>query len=226
MSLRRRFWAGARACGAIALRPFVHQPASPLFPAIFYGTFAVGFLAWNLLAERPPFWAWFVLPAVGILLWTLIEYALHSQFFHDPPARLRWMAVSHGSHHEEPDDPTRIVARLAFSFPIAAFLFPLLSLILWSAQWAALVMVGLILGYLSYEVIHFSIHRAPRIRRLLKPLASHHLHHHYADPTRCFGVTTRLWDWVFRTGRRHRVVVTPIVEPGVSSRPGNAAVGG
>jgi sterol desaturase/sphingolipid hydroxylase (fatty acid hydroxylase superfamily) len=226
MSLRRRLWAGARAFGAVALKPFLYNPSSPLLPTAFYGTLAAGFIAWNLLAERPPAWAWVVLPAAGVLLWTLIEYALHSQFFHDPPARLRWMSLSHGSHHEEPDDPARIVARLSFTFPIALILFPLLSLVLWNVRWGALVMVGLIVGYLSYEVIHFSIHRAPRVRRLLKPLASHHLHHHYADPTRCFGVTTTLWDRVFRTGRRHRVVVTPVAEPGVSSRPGDAVVSG
>jgi sterol desaturase/sphingolipid hydroxylase (fatty acid hydroxylase superfamily) len=63
-------------------------------------------------------------------------------------------------------------------------------------------MAGVIVGYLSYEVIHYAIHRVPWARRLLRPLASHHLHHHYADPSRCFGVSSPLWDWVFRTGRR------------------------
>jgi sterol desaturase/sphingolipid hydroxylase (fatty acid hydroxylase superfamily) len=65
-------------------------------------------------------------------------------------------------------------------------------------------MVGLIVGYLSYEFIHYGIHQMPWLRRLVKPLASHHLHHHYADDTRCFGVTSPLWDIVFRTGRRRR----------------------
>jgi sterol desaturase/sphingolipid hydroxylase (fatty acid hydroxylase superfamily) len=187
---------------------------------------AAGFVAWNLLAEWPPAWAWVMLPAAGILLWTLIEYALHSQFFHDPPPRLRWMSVSHGSHHDEPDDPNRIVARLSFSFPIALVLYPLLGMILLSFQWAGLVMVGVVAGYLSYETIHYGIHRWPRFRRMIKPLASHHLHHHYADDTRCFGVTSPLWDWVFRTRRRHRIVVTTEAEPGVRSRPGDAVVGG
>jgi sterol desaturase/sphingolipid hydroxylase (fatty acid hydroxylase superfamily) len=226
MSLRRRLLAGARACGAAALRPFVHQPSSPLLPAAVYGTMAAGFVAWNLIAEGPPAWAWVVLPAAGVFLWTLIEYGLHSQFFHDPPAGFRWVSVSHGSHHEKPDDPKRIVAHMTFTFPLALILFPLLSLVLWSPPWAGLVMVGLIAGYLSYEVIHFAIHQWPWARRLMKPLASHHLHHHYADPTRCFGVTSPLWDWVFRTRRRHRVIVTPVPEPGVSSSPGDAVVGG
>jgi sterol desaturase/sphingolipid hydroxylase (fatty acid hydroxylase superfamily) len=67
------------------------------------------------------------------------------------------------------------------------------------------VLVGLIVGYLSYEVIHFAIHCFPSVRRFVRPLASHHLHHHYADPSRCYGVTSPLWDWIFRTGRRPRM---------------------
>jgi sterol desaturase/sphingolipid hydroxylase (fatty acid hydroxylase superfamily) len=161
----------------------------------------------------------------GLFFWTLLEYVLHSRFFHDPPRGFRWVSVSHGNHHDAPDDPNRIVAHLSFTFPLAVLLYGLFSLLLWSPSRAGLLVTGIIIGYLSYEVIHYSIHRVPRFRRLLKPLASHHLHHHYADPTRCFGVTSPLWDMLFRTGRRHRVIVTPVPEPEVSSRPGDAVVG-
>jgi sterol desaturase/sphingolipid hydroxylase (fatty acid hydroxylase superfamily) len=225
MSLRERLQRSARSCGALALAPFVHQPGSPWLPIGVYGTLALAFIAWNLLGDQPPAWAWVVLPGSGVLIWTLLEYVLHSRFFHDPPRGFGWMSISHGSHHEEPDDPDRIVAHLSFSFPVAVFLFAVLSLVLWSPAWAALVLTGVIAGYLSYEVIHYSIHRVPWVRRLVKPLASHHLHHHYADPSRCFGVTSPLWDWVFRTGRRHRIVVTHEAEPEVSTRPGDAVVG-
>jgi sterol desaturase/sphingolipid hydroxylase (fatty acid hydroxylase superfamily) len=187
---------------------------------------AVGFIAWNALGEHPSAWLWVVLPLAGVLLWSLLEYALHSQLFHDPPPRLRWIGVSHGNHHDAPNDPEQVVARLSFSFPVTAAVYALLSLGLWSAPRAGLVMVGLVVGYLSYEWLHFAIHQMPRVRRLVKPLASHHLHHHYADPSRCFGVTSPLWDWVFRTGRRHRVVVTRVAEPAVSSNPRDAVIGG
>jgi hypothetical protein len=61
-------------------------------------------------------------------------------------------------------------------------------------------------------VIHYSIHQVALVRRLLRPLASHHLHHHFADSSRCFGVSTPLWDWILRTGRRDvssRVALAP-----------------
>src|SRR5262249_24104713 len=107
-------------------------------------------------------------------------------------------------HHDRPDDPDEIVVRLSFSLPVALLLFGPLSLALWSVRLAALVMVGVVVGYLAYEVIHYAMHQVPWARRLLRPLASHHLHHHSAAASRCYGVSSRLWDWVFRTGRRTR----------------------
>jgi sterol desaturase/sphingolipid hydroxylase (fatty acid hydroxylase superfamily) len=192
-------------------------------PVAVYGPVAVACVLANLFGESPPLaWAWVVWPAAGFLLWTLIEYVLHSRFFHDPPRGFRWMSVSHGSHHDAPDDPDRIVARLSFSLPIAVALFVGLSLVLWSVASGALVFAGVAAGYLSYEVIHFSIHRVAWVRRLVRPLASHHLHHHYADASRCFGVTTPLWDWIFRTGRREvtdRVPMAPVPQPSAGARP-------
>jgi sterol desaturase/sphingolipid hydroxylase (fatty acid hydroxylase superfamily) len=223
MNLRQRLSACARACGAAALTPLVHQPSSPWLPVAVYGPVAVACVLANLFGESPPLaWAWVVWPAAGFLLWTLIEYVLHSRFFHDPPRGFRWMSVSHGSHHDAPDDPDRIVARLSFSLPIAVALFVGLSLVLWSVASGALVFAGVAAGYLSYEVIHFSIHRVAWVRRLVRPLASHHLHHHYADASRCFGVTTPLWDWIFRTGRREvtdRVPMAPVPQPSAGARP-------
>jgi sterol desaturase/sphingolipid hydroxylase (fatty acid hydroxylase superfamily) len=204
MTLRQRLLGCARACRTATLAPFVYQPPNPWLPVVVYGSAALACVVGNLLAGPPPIWAWVVLPLLGLFLWTLLEYVLHSRFFHDPPRLFHWMSISHGDHHGDPDNPKLMVGQLSFSFPIAVFLFGALSLIFWSVAWGALAFVGLAIGYLSYEVIHFSIHRVPWVRRLLRPLASHHLHHHYADSSRCFGVTVPLWDWVFRTGRRHR----------------------
>jgi sterol desaturase/sphingolipid hydroxylase (fatty acid hydroxylase superfamily) len=84
-------------------------------------------------------------------------------------------------------------------------LFAVASVILWSGALAGLLMVGMILGYLSYEGLHYWIHLGRRSRWLLAPLVKHHLYHHYKDDSRCYGVTSPFWDWVFRTGRPPRV---------------------
>jgi sterol desaturase/sphingolipid hydroxylase (fatty acid hydroxylase superfamily) len=202
----------ARACGRAVLGQLTRHPPNPWWPIALYGPVGLACLLVNLLGELPPVWAWVVLPASGLLLWTLIEYALHSRLLHDPPARLRWVSVSHLDHHDAPDDPAQVVTRLSFSLPLAVVIFVGLSLGFWSLGRAGLVFLGLLVGYLGYEVIHYSIHQVAAVRRLMRPLASHHLHHHYADASRCFGVSTRLWDFVFRTGRRdvdERVALGP-----------------
>lgn len=195
-----RMWAG----GAVLLRRCIYQPASPWPPVCTFGPLILASIAWNLANGTTPPWMWAVLPVAGYLLWTLVEYLLHSEIFHHPalPRYLRGLAEGHISHHDDPTNPNLIVARLSFSVPVAVVLYLLITLALQSARLASLVAAGLMLGYLSYEVVHFLIHRSPRARRLLKPLASHHLHHHYADPSRCFGVSIPLWDWIFRTTRR------------------------
>ena len=86
-------------------------------------------------------------------------------------------------------------------------------------------MAGVIVGYLSYEVVHYAIHRSRWFRHLFRPWVRNHLYHHHKDDSRCFGVTSPLWDWVFRTGRRHRVIVTHVAEPAVSSNPRDAVIG-
>jgi sterol desaturase/sphingolipid hydroxylase (fatty acid hydroxylase superfamily) len=212
MSPLFRLLVRARAWGAAALGLLNRHPPNPWWPIAAYGPVAVACVVINLVGESPPAWAWFILPASGLLLWTLIEYILHSQLLHDPPAPFRWVSVSHLDHHAAPDDATQVVTRLAFSLPLAIIIFVGLCLGFHSVGWAGLVFAGLITGYLGYEVIHYSIHQVALVRRLLRPLASHHLHHHFADSSRCFGVSTPLWDWVFRTGRRDvssRVALAP-----------------
>jgi sterol desaturase/sphingolipid hydroxylase (fatty acid hydroxylase superfamily) len=210
MGEQQRRLSHVRAGGATVFRFVFCQPASPWPPVCVYVPVIVASVLWNVIDGTTPGWMFVALPATGYLFWTLLEYLLHSEIFHRAglPGVLRTVAEGHLSHHDEPPNPGLIVARLSFSVPVAAVLFGVFSLALWSARLAALLASGVIVGYLSYEIVHFAIHRSPRMRRLVKPLASHHLHHHYADASRCFGVSVPLWDWVFRTGRRTRQAAT------------------
>lgn len=183
-------------------RVVFQQPPSPWLPVCLYGPVAPACIVWGVLGGAPA-WALVVLPPAGFLVWTLLEYVLHSAAFHNPTgsAALRSVQASHLGHHDDPKDPNLIVARLSISLPLAAVLFALFCLGLRSVMLAGLMLSGLIVGYLGYEVVHFAIHRSRRWRWLIRPLVRHHLYHHHKDSTRCYGVTTPLWDWVFRTGR-------------------------
>ncbi|HMF14751.1 MAG TPA: sterol desaturase family protein [Gemmataceae bacterium] len=205
-----RVWHGlsarALAIAGMPVRVLRCQPASPWYPILFYSPIAIAAVLWNLLTGVTASWAYAVLPLGGAFLWTVIEYFIHSIGFHWPTRSPGWLAVqaSHGSHHDEPTDPLRIVAHLTTSLPVALFVFAVLSLVFWDARPAALVMVGVMAGYLAYEVVHYRIHLGRKSRWLPRALVRHHLYHHHKDQTRCYGVTTPLWDRVFRTDRLPR----------------------
>jgi sterol desaturase/sphingolipid hydroxylase (fatty acid hydroxylase superfamily) len=48
--------------------------------------------------------------------------------------------------------------------------------------------------------MHYRIHFVSPRNRLEAYLRERHLVHHYRAPDRCFGVTSPLWDTVFRSG--------------------------
>jgi sterol desaturase/sphingolipid hydroxylase (fatty acid hydroxylase superfamily) len=203
MNVAARLMTGTRSAGEGLWRLYSSQPSSPWVPAGVYGPVAVAGVLLNLVGQRLSVWSWVLLPPAGVLIWTLLEYVLHSRGFHGRPrsARMGAVQVSHRAHHADPKDPAKIVTRLAFSLPIAVVVSALAWVALWGIKPAALLIAGALAGYLAYEVIHYWIHVGRRTRWLLRPLVKHHLYHHYKDDSRCYGVTTPLWDWVFRTGR-------------------------
>ena len=60
---------------------------------------------------------------------------------------------------------------------------------------------GFALGYLAYDLIHYSIHRSDTKSGVLNWLRRYHFQHHFAATDRQFGVSTPIWDYVFPTGR-------------------------
>jgi sterol desaturase/sphingolipid hydroxylase (fatty acid hydroxylase superfamily) len=106
----------------------------------------------------------------------------------------------HLTHHARPDELELIVAGPSFSFPIALLIGVLLRLALGTWQQASLVMAAAMVGYLCYEAVHFSIHTRVKGGPLLRFWRRYHFFHHFSDASRCFGVTSPLWDVVFRTG--------------------------
>ena len=61
---------------------------------------------------------------------------------------------------------------------------------------------GFLHGYLLYDTVHHTIHRGANRSRIVRWLRKHHMQHHYATPDKRFGVSSPLWDLVFRTSRR------------------------
>lgn len=138
----------------------------------------------------------------GVLLWTLVEYAMHRFLFHASASSRVGRVVSflvHGHHHLYPDDPRRITATPLQIGSLALLVGGLLRLCLGDPGWTSAT-AGFLGGYLAYEAIHYMSHHGRPRGRVLRALRRHHLRHHHHEPGRRWGISSPLWDWVFRTG--------------------------
>ena len=136
---------------------------------------------------------WWFAAACGAMFWTLTEYLVHRFVYHKVPI----LRDLHGMHHSRPCD--FIGAPIWVSAVSFCSLFFLLAL-LWDVQIASGTTSGLIVGYVSYLLIHDAVHRWQLDEKSW--LRSHRLrhlrHHRNAEPGN-FGVTTGFWDLVFGT---------------------------
>lgn len=130
--------------------------------------------------------------ALGLLLFSFIEYCFHRWLFH---GHLRLLAQGHNAHHT---DPLGYDA-LPFFVP-ALVLAALIAVAVLAMPVAAVLLVasGITFGYVAYGLSHYMIHH----RRFRHPLmrkwaAYHHIHHYH--PQRNFGVTSPLWDVLLGT---------------------------
>lgn len=142
-----------------------------------------------------------VLTAAGVFIWTLVEYWLHRLLFHwEPslPGGERFHFIIHGVHHDHPNDAMRLVMPPAASIPLAAAFYGL-YLLVFGTPLAYPLFAGLIVGYLAYDYTHYYLHhRTPRTK-LGRRLREQHMRHHFQDHRYGFGVSSPLWDAVFRT---------------------------
>ncbi len=139
--------------------------------------------------------------ALGIMAWTLVEYLLHRFLFHFKPKHAfarRIFYLVHEIHHEYPNDSKRLVMPPIESVPVAAFLYWGLGLLLPESIFFPFG-VGLIIGYLSYDMIHYSVHRLPMKGKLGNFLKQYHLRHRFQQEHRGYGVSSPLWDLLFHT---------------------------
>jgi len=158
-----------------------------------YLPLVLGALVWNVGAGLGP---WAACLSIGLGLWTVVEYLMHRYVLH----RL----APHYQHHEEPDTLAYIFAPLWLSGGSAIVLWGVLSMAAGSLQRGALIMAGTVTGYLFYEGLHVRMHSRAVGGPVLRALRRHHFYHHFGDDTRCYGVTSPIWDVVFRSGFPYR----------------------
>lgn len=171
----------------------------PLWRLVAFGPLAVALLSWPASVGRLAAWELAVFFAAGLFLWTFIEYVLHRYAFHWVPRskRLREMQL-HIDHHAHPEDPHNGVTPLSFSVPVTLSIWLVLVAATGSWERGSVMCTGTVLGYLVYELVHFSTHFSRLERQPFRYWREHHFAHH-KRATICYGFTTPLWDIVFRT---------------------------
>jgi sterol desaturase/sphingolipid hydroxylase (fatty acid hydroxylase superfamily) len=136
---------------------------------------------------------------VGALSWSFFEYIMHRHLFHmivERPKAQKFVYTMHGVHHEFPRDKERLFMPPVPSMIIAAAFFSLFYLCM---GWNALAFFpGFLFGYIIYGSMHFAIHAYAPPKFLKALWRNHHLHHYKAE-NKGFGVSSVLWDIVFRT---------------------------
>jgi sterol desaturase/sphingolipid hydroxylase (fatty acid hydroxylase superfamily) len=169
---------------------------------------AVVLLVYAVMKVSGPAFPWYILLGVliGLFLWTFAEYTLHRFLFHHHPTTPRQERIFflfHGIHHAAPQDKTRLVMPFPVSIPMAAIIcglfYLILAVLLKSPQWVAPLIAGFLVGYLAYDLTHYATHHFPMRSGYAKFIKRYHMQHHYKDPDTRFGVSSPVWDWVFRT---------------------------
>jgi sterol desaturase/sphingolipid hydroxylase (fatty acid hydroxylase superfamily) len=160
-----------------------------------------------LTASSPAFPAYIPVGFLsGLFVWTFTEYTLHRFLFHHKPTTPRQERIFflfHGIHHAQPQDKTRLVMPFPVSIPMAAVIcglfYVILAVVLKSPEWVAPLSAGFLVGYLAYDLTHYAQHHFPMRSGYAKYIKRYHMQHHYKDPDTRYGVSSPIWDWVFRT---------------------------
>jgi hypothetical protein len=149
---------------------------------------------------------------LGIMAWMLTEYFSHRFVLHrhwkvsQRRYKRFWTRVAnkyldptHFGHHEKPFDGEHMSGRVRDLLPLF-FIFVPLSILLFPAFTASIVVAAAFQSYIAEEWIHHATHyynfRDPYFRYMKK----HHLYHHTSQGmTRGFGTSSGILDLIFMT---------------------------
>lgn len=160
-------------------------------------TLMLFFLAWDAFRLHVGGIEIAALFVAGIALWTFTEYAFHRWVYHLGFALAR---RGHERHHEDP------TAHITMPWVVTPLVFlPLQQLVAtgFGVRGFSAFLAGWFAGFLSYSILHHSLHHYQLRFAWYRHLQSQHRIHH-AVPEVNFGVTMRYWDRVFGTEFRRK----------------------
>ncbi len=180
------------------IRRFAH----PWMPSLLYLPLALLLVIISLSYQQRSILSVILFLALGLFTWTFIEYLLHRFIFHLTQIPEPWKNLASGlhmAHHRSTDAEDLILAPPFVSLMFGGILYLFFALCLQSWANAAFMEAGLFIGYVIYEWMHFAAHCYQAHFSFGKYLKAYHLKHHFKNPKSAFGVTTPLWDFLFKT---------------------------
>jgi len=145
---------------------------------------------------------------VGAAGWTFTEYAMHHWNGHLARGKLKF-SREHLAHHRESGYFTSTATKVQMALPIVSVVFAL-------AWWQVGLLVasgftmGLVGSYAGYEWLHWACHALAPRTRFGRWVRRHHFYHHFTSAKYNHGVTSPIWDFVFRTYRSPGFIQVPL----------------
>ena len=133
----------------------------------------------------------------GLAGWTLLEYAIHAWLGHLPRGRIL-ISSEHLKHHRDILYFTPLRLKIRGAAPVLGVLLLVVGGTRGPSAGLGCV-AAMSLGWVTYEWLHQSIHVSGPRGPYSRWAARHHLSHHFNSPRSNHGVTTPIWDLVFRT---------------------------
>ncbi|XP_013192863.1 uncharacterized protein LOC106136766 [Amyelois transitella] len=137
----------------------------------------------------------------GVGIWTALEYSLHRWVFHRNPGKsvtmIRIHFLIHGMHHKVPFDGLRQVFPPVAAMVLTCIIYTPLQMVF---TYPVIKLTGGLIGYLTYDMIHYYVHHgSPKDGTYLYSMKRYHSNHHFVNHDKAFGISSKLWDYVFKT---------------------------
>jgi len=148
----------------------------------------------------------FIIFIAGIIFWSFLEYVFHRFVFHSEeslPDNKYFLVVhffTHAVHHWLPFDGLRLAMPPALFLPLATITWFTFRLLLCTDTLLPL-FSGIFVGFTCYDLFHYYLHHGAEksFFAYVRNMRTYHSIHHYKQPSRGYGVTSKLWDVIFDT---------------------------
>ena len=169
-------------------------------PLVIFFLYSSGLLYWSITHTALSAVTTIGMFFLGMLAFTWVEYNVHRYLFHMSPStekKAEMQYTMHGVHHEFPKDKTRLAMPPILSITLSTALLLVFRMLMGDFVFSFL--PGFLAGYAAYLSVHYMVHSFQPPRNFLKMLWVNHSVHHYKNGEVVFGVSSPLWDYVYRT---------------------------